>query len=83
MVSWGHFSPQVAQHAMMLFEGDLSLYSDGMLDLGLVNSVSACGHHGGDLNHGAQDFWHIWSKELHIAANPIRLPLQARGRKDL
>ena len=84
MVCWGHFSPSVAQHAMMLFEGDLALHSDGMLDLGLVNSVSACGQHGINMEkHGAQDFWHIWSKEVHIAATPFSVPLQTRGRKDL
>ena len=69
---------------MMLFEGDLALYSDGMLDIGLVNSVSACGQHGINMDrHGAQDFWHIWSKEVHIAATPFNVPLQTRGRKDL
>ena len=83
MVAWGHFSPEVSQHAMMLFEKDLSLYSDGMLDLGLVNSVSACGHHGHDGGHGAHDFWQIWSKEVHIKATSFMVPLQARGRKDL
>jgi hypothetical protein len=82
MVAWGHFSPAVAQHSMMLFEKDLSLYSDGMLDLGLVNSVSACGHHGQGA-HGAHDFWQIWSKKLHIKPTPFMAPLQARGRQDL
>ena len=82
MVAWGHFSPAVAQHGMMLFEKDLSLYSDGMLDLGLVNSVSECGEYmrGGN---GARDFWQIWSKKVHIKATPFMVPLQARGRKDL
>ena len=85
MVAWGHFSPQVAQHGMMLFEKDLSLFSDGKLDLGLVNSVSACGSHGVDAQQGreARDFWQIWSKEVYIRAVPFQLPLQARGRKDL
>jgi hypothetical protein len=82
MVAWGHFSTEVAQHAMMLFEKDLSLYSDGMLDLGLVNSVSACGNHGHE-SKGSRDFWQIWSKKVHIIATPFMVPLQARGRKDL
>ena len=84
MVSWGHFSPQVAQHAMMLFESDLALYSGGMLDLELVNSISKCGQHGIDMRkHGAQDFWNIWSKKLPIAPTPFKVPLQTRGRQDL
>ena len=84
MVAWGHFSPQIAQHAMMMFEKDLSLYDDGMLDLGLVNAVSACGQHGINMRkHGAQDFWHIWSKKTHIAPTPFNVPLQTRGREDL
>ena len=82
MVAWGHFSPQVAQHGMMLFEKDLSLYSDGQLDLGLINSVSASGEYGqGD--KAARDFWQIWSKKVHIKATPFMVPLQARGRKDI
>ena len=84
MVSWGHFSPQVAQHAMMLFEGDLELHTDGLLDLGLVNSVSKCGNHGMDMGrHGARDFWGIWSNDLHITPTPCSVPLQTRGREDL
>ena len=84
MVSWGHFSPQVAQHAMMLFEGDLELHTDGLLDLGLVNSVSKCGNHGMDMGrHGARDFWGIFSKDLHITSTPFSVPLQTRGREDL
>ena len=58
MVAWGHFSPQIAQHAMMMYEQDLSLYDDGMLDLGLVNAVSACGDYGMG-EKGARDFWRI------------------------
>ena len=84
MVAWGHFNPQIAQHAMMLYEKDLSLYSDGMLDLGLVNAVSACGQHGTDMRkHGAKSFWQIWSKKTHIAPTPFNVPLQTRGREDL
>ena len=84
MVSWGHFSPQVAQHAMMLFEGDLELHTDGLLDLGLVNSVSKCGNHGMDMGrHGARDFWGIFSKDIHITPTPFSVPLQTRGREDL
>ena len=84
MVAWGHFSPAVAQHSMMLFEKDLSLHSDDMLDLGLVNSASECGLSGHDHGaHGARDFWQIWSNEVHIKATPCMVPLQARGRKDL
>ena len=84
MVSWGHFSPQVAQHAMMLFEGDLERHSGGMLDLGLVNSMSQCGDYGADMRkHGAREFWNIWSKKLHIAPTPFDVPLQTRGREDL
>ena len=65
MVSWEHFSPQVAQHAMMLFEGDLSLYSDGMLDLGLVNSVSACGGHGLDMGRRPRLLEHLLQRDSH------------------
>ena len=84
MVSWGHFSPQHAQHAMLLFEGDLRLYDDDALDLGLVNSVSACGQHGLDMSrHGARDFWNIFSKEIHIGATPFMVPLQTKGCEDL
>ena len=82
MVAWGHFSPAVAQHSMMLFEKDLSLYSDGMLDLGLVNSVSECGQYGRG-EHCARDFWQIWSKKIHINATPFMVPFEARGRQDL
>ena len=84
MVSWGHFSPQVAQHAMMLFEGDLELHTDGLLDLGLVKSVSKCGNHGTDMGrHGARDFWGIFSEDIHITPTPFSVPLQTRGRTDL
>ena len=84
MVAWGHFSPAVARHAMMLFEKDLSLFSDGMLDLGLVNAVSSCGDYGqGRHHHGARDFWQIWLNQLHIQATSFMAPLQTRGRKDL
>ena len=81
MVAWGHFSPSVAKHGMMLFEKDLGLYSNGMLDLGLVNSVSECGGYAGQ--HEARDFWQIWSNKVHITATPFKAPLQTRGRKDL
>ena len=84
MVSWGHFSPQVAQHAMLLFEADLEDHSHGILDFALVSSVAACGLHGTDMRkHGARDFWRIWEKKVHIQPTPFRVPLQTRGRKDL
>ena len=69
---------------MMLFEGDLELHSGGMLDIGLVNSISKCGDYGLNMEkHGAQDFWNIWSKKLPIAPTPFKVPLQTRGRQDL
>ena len=84
MVTWGHFSPQVAQHAMMLFEADLEDHSHGILDFALVSSVAACGQHGADMRkHGAQDFWRIWEKKVPFQPTPFRVPLQTRGRKDL
>ena len=68
---------------MMLFEGDLSFYSDGMLDLGLVNSVSAWRGHGLDMGRrGARDFWNILHKDTHIQATPFMAILQNRGRED-
>ena len=73
-----------ATNAMMLFEGDLELHTDGLLDLGLVNSVSKCGNHGMDMGrHGARDFWGIFSKDIHITPTPFSVPLQTRGREDL
>ena len=69
---------------MMLFESDLELHSGGMLDIGLVNSISKCGNYGVDMRkRGAREFWNIWTNKLPIAPTPFKVPLQTRGRQDL
>ena len=81
MVAWGHFSPSVAQHAMMLFERDLSLFADGKLDLEMIKSIGEKAAWMGD-KYDNRGFWKMWLKKVHITATAFLVPLQTRGLED-